>query len=325
VAAVDVRIPVKGRSSYVGRAIESVLAQSFPDWSLVVSENGMPDPDVTKALLPYLSDARVRHVRVGEEISAAAHHSRLVQTGEAPYVAVLHDDDRWHPDVLRDRVAALEHDGRCAFAFAGAVVVDGAGHELQRALPGLPEGVLEPSAFIPFLYGGNVVHVSSTLLRRSALQAAEGAFLDAYPMFDDHELWFRLAVRFPVAFLRRCDVDIRRHEAQLSREHRLRAGERLRLLQRFDQLLAARLPGAIGGARRREVRARILLSGALDEIERGDARQARRLLRDAASERPEALLGAKGLAAAFGAIGGAPGRRAVEALRRREERRRPFA
>ena len=110
VATVDVRIPVLGRSSYVGGAIESVLGQSFPDWSLVVSENGMPDPDVATALLPYLSDTRVRHVRVGAEISAAAHHSRLVQTGEAPYVAVLHDDDRWHPGVLRDRVAALERE-----------------------------------------------------------------------------------------------------------------------------------------------------------------------------------------------------------------------
>jgi len=185
--------------------------------------------------------------------------------------------------------------------------------------------VLEPAAFTRFLYGGNAVHISTTLLRRSALDVAEGAFLDEYPMFDDHELWFRLALRFHVAFLRRCDVEIRRHEAQLSREHRLRAEERLRLLQRFDRLLAAQLPGAVGGARRREVRAQILLSGALDEIERGDARRARRLLRDAASERPEALLGAKGLAAAFGAIGGAPGRWAVEALRRREERRRPFA
>lgn len=267
----------------------------------------------------------MRHVSVGEEISAAAHHSLLVQTGDAPYVAVLHDDDRWHPGVLRDRVAALERDSRCALAFAGVVVVDGTGRELQRMLPRLPEGVLEPSAFVPFLYGGNAVHISAALLRRSALHDAEGAFLEAYPMFDDHELWFRLAVRFPVAYLRRCDVDIRRHEAQLSLQHRLRADERLRLLRRFDELLAARLPGAIDGARRREVRAEILLSGALDEIERGDVRRARRLLGDAASERPAAMLGAKGLAAARGVVGGSPGRRAVESLRRREGRRRPFA
>lgn len=324
-AAVDVRIPVLGRASYVPGAIESVLGQSFADWSLVVSENGMPDPAVATVLLPYLSDARVRHVRVGEEISAAAHHSRLVQTGEAAYVAVLHDDDRWHPDVLRDRVAALERDGRCALAFGGAVVVDDAGRELQRSLPALPEGVLEPPVFAPFLYGGNVVHVSETLLRRSALEAVDGAFLDAYPMFDDHELWFRLAVRFPVAFLRRCDVDLRRHDAQLSLDRRLRAEERLRLLDRFDELLAADLPGVLDEARRRQVRSEVLLSGALDEIERGEARQARRLLRAAVDERPVALLGAKGLAAALGSVTGSPGRRAVEALRRRQERARPFA
>jgi glycosyltransferase involved in cell wall biosynthesis len=325
VAAVDVRIPVMGRASFVGGAIESVLAQSFSDWSLIVSENGMPDPDVAKALLPYLSDARVRHVRVGEEISAAAHHSRLVQTGEAAYVAVLHDDDRWHPDVLRDRVAALERDDRCALAFAGAVVVDDGGRELQRALPELPEGVLEPQVFAPFLYGGNVVHVSATLLRRSALEAVGDAFLDAYPMFDDHELWFRLAVRFPVAYLRRCDVDLRRHDAQLSLDRRLRAEERLRLLDRFDRLAEAQLPGAIDEGRRHQVRAQVLLSGALDEIERGDRRRARRLLGDAAAERRVSLASAKGLAAALGVTGGRLGRHAVHALRRREERRRPFA
>jgi glycosyltransferase involved in cell wall biosynthesis len=325
VAAVDVRIPVLGRASYVARAIESVLAQSFEDLSLVISENGMSDPVVAKTLLPYLSDARVRHVRVGEEISAAAHHTRLLRTGEAPYVAVLHDDDRWHRDVLRDRVGALERDERCAFAFAGAIVVDDRGRELQRALPDLPGGVLEPSVFAPCLYGGNVVHVSETLLRRSALEAVDGAFLAAYPMFDDHELWFRLAVRFPVAFLRRCDVELRRHEGQLSLDRRLRAAERLRLLDRFDELLAAELPGAIDAARRRDVRSQVLLSGALDDIERGDGRHARQLLRAAVSERPASLLSAKGIAASVGAVTGGPGRRAVEALRHRQERRRPFA
>jgi glycosyltransferase involved in cell wall biosynthesis len=259
-----------GRASFVAGAIESVLDQSFEDWSLVISENGKPDPVIASTLLPYLSDARVRYVSVNGEISAASHHTRLVTNGEARYVAVLHDDDRWHRGMLADRIALLErHDGS-AFAFSGARIVDDGGGELMTNLPELPGGLQAPASFVPFLYGGNLIHVSTTVLRRSALEAVGAAFHEEFPTYDDHELWFRLAVRFPVVYLRQCDVDVRRHGAQLSLERKLRGEERLRLLDHFDGLLSADLPGAVSPGRRRQVRADVLLSSALDEIQRRD-------------------------------------------------------
>jgi hypothetical protein len=314
-----------GRPEYVGDAIESVVAQSFSSWSLVVSENGRPSSRVAAAIKPHLSDPRVRHVEVGGELSAATHHTRMLQSGTASYVAVLHDDDRWHRDFLRDRVGLLEDEGRCAFAFSGARIVDAHGRELTPALPDLPDGVQEPSSFVPRLYGGNMIHVSATVLRRSALLAVDASFREDFPTFDDHELWFRLAVRYPVVFLRRCDVDVRRHETQLTRSRPFHGEEHLRLLERFDVLLAESLPGAVNGARRSQVRADVLLSCALDAVQRGEPKHGRELLGAAIRARGGSLLTGKGVAAALGSWGGRPGEWAVDTLRRRSAQRRPYA
>jgi glycosyltransferase involved in cell wall biosynthesis len=313
-----------GRATYVAGAIESVLAQSLKRFELVVSENGEPVPEIAAAVAPYLSDPRVRHVQTGRELSAAEHHTRLIRLGAAPYVAVLHDDDRWHPDFLRDRVAFLTEHTDCGLVFSGARIVDASGRGERAALPPLAPGVHPQGVVAAALYEGNFVHVSTTLLRRAALAAVNAAFLDAFPTFDDHELWFRLALRFPVGVLARVDVDVLRHEAQLSLDRPLHSEERLRLLERFDDLIAQAGPDPVPAAARRRARARVLLSCALDAIERGDARRGRGLLARALRDRPASLLDGRALLAGVGALGGAPARRLVHAAREVSARRRPF-
>ena len=97
---VDVGVPTWGRPQYLRETIESVLAQTFQRWRLTVSENGPGDEEIRAIVEPYLDDSRVRHVPTGSEISAPENATRAIEAGDAPFVALLHDDDRWDPEFL---------------------------------------------------------------------------------------------------------------------------------------------------------------------------------------------------------------------------------
>jgi GT2 family glycosyltransferase len=126
--AVDVGIPTCGRPSYPVEAVESVLAQTLAQRRLTVSEDGRGSDAVAAAVAPYLSDPRVRDVVTGQRLGAGRHMTHLIRTGSAPYVGLLHDDDRWGPRFLGRRGAFLDANAACgSVARAGSPSITGAG------------------------------------------------------------------------------------------------------------------------------------------------------------------------------------------------------
>ncbi len=129
---VDVGIPTLGLSPYLVEAVESVFAQTFPSWRLVISENGPGLDSVRHALEPYVRDPRVTHVVSGTKKGRGWNWTRASQ-GVAPYMGLLNDDDRWAPEFLERRTEFLDRHPRVGLVYSGCVVIDEAGHPLGRA------------------------------------------------------------------------------------------------------------------------------------------------------------------------------------------------
>ena len=68
---VDVRMPTRSVAPYIDQAIGSVLAQTRPDWTLLISENGAPGGKLEQDLRPYLADPRIGYQAIGADLSAA--------------------------------------------------------------------------------------------------------------------------------------------------------------------------------------------------------------------------------------------------------------
>ena len=77
-------------------------------WHLLISENGPEGSELGRRLRQYVADERIEYSPTGADLGAATNHTRLIQHGSAPYVAILHDDDRWDPEFLERRVQFLE-------------------------------------------------------------------------------------------------------------------------------------------------------------------------------------------------------------------------
>lgn len=102
--AVSVILPTYNRERFVGEAIASVQAQSFPAWELVVVDDGSSDA-TEQVVAAFLSDRRISYVRQHNAGSSAARNRGLEATS-APLVAYLDSDNTWYPDFL---ALAVDH------------------------------------------------------------------------------------------------------------------------------------------------------------------------------------------------------------------------
>jgi glycosyltransferase involved in cell wall biosynthesis len=282
---VDVAIPTN-RPRYLGEAIESVLAQTFESWRLTISDNSRGSDDITAVVEPYLSDPRVHLVATRAELSAPENATRAVQAGDAQFVGLLHDDDRWDADFLARRVAFLESNPSCGFVFSHCKFIDEAGRVVFRLTIPLDTGVQPRRAFLRALYRRNLIAMPSLLVRRAAYEAVGESFSESV-LFNDYEMWFRIAARFDVGFLNVWDNNYRIHNAQATHPEQAHLGEhRLELLGELDQWL----PDDFPTLERRRARSGAYFRAAYDAFARREPGRAAAQLAHAFREHPAALV-----------------------------------
>jgi len=180
---VSVIMPTWNRASVVGAAIQSVLAQDFSDWELIVVDDGSTD-DTPKVLASFLSDPRIRYIRLPHLGQChARNHAQSVAAGSL--IAYLDSDNLWYPAFLAAAVVtfAARNDMDCAY---GAMVADF--HFRRRIL------------FEPFsrerLLAVNYIDVSTFVHRRSMIDRFGGFDQELSPL-EDWDLILRYTAHAP--------------------------------------------------------------------------------------------------------------------------------
>ena len=295
---VDVGIPTFGEPRFLVEAVESVLRQTFAGWKLTISENGPGSAAVAAVMEPFLSDPRVRYVTTGENLGGARNSTRLVQNGTAPYVALLHDDDRWSPEFLERRVAFLEANPSCGLVFSSCEFIDDSGSVVHRFDVDLEDGIQERKQFLRSLYMTNMICIPTVLVPRRAYEAVGPEFNDSV-LFYDYELWLRIASKFDVGYLDVVDASYRIHSAQTTHEIDLAVGEhRLALLEAVETIL----PPAVPPLHRRRARSGAHLRSAVEAYEQGERGRSASHLARALKLYPVSFLDPKVVSLALGSI-----------------------
>jgi glycosyltransferase involved in cell wall biosynthesis len=317
---VDIGIPTRGQSPYLQEAIESVLTQTLGAWRLLVAENG--PGEAAETVEPYLGDRRIQYVANGSDLGAAANHTKLIQSGSARFVGVLHDDDRWEPDFLARRVFFLENHPACGLVFGANVEIDTSGSLLGRSKLVLPEGLHPPQEVVPRLLAHNLIAVPTVLVRRSAYEAVGPVFDDRFIAFD-YEMWLRLATRFPVGYLHVWDAASRVHDLQRTFQLKHTGQQWLGFLGHAEALVRRELPELQLDRRQlRRKRSGAHLSVALDMLDEGNRRGSLALLWQALRIYPLSASDPRFAAGLTALALGDPGRRALAHARYLVNRRR---
>lgn len=95
---------------YIRTAIESVLAQTFADWELLISDDASTD-ETGKIAKSYLGDSRIRYVLHNENLKQPRNWAYAIEHTSAPFIATLHADDVWEHDTLEHYTATLQKPG----------------------------------------------------------------------------------------------------------------------------------------------------------------------------------------------------------------------
>lgn len=194
---VAVITPTFEHARYIGRCIETVLAQSLTRWEMVIVDDGSTDQTVEIAR--SYADTRIRVVS-GERRGMAglgATYNTALSLSMAPLVAVLEGDDEWPPEKLALQAAAFE-DADVVLSYGAAELVDEAGCRYARYSRAPRSAAIArndpPGSILEALAAHNFVVASTVLARRSALDRIGGFWQPNGIPYVDHPTWLRLAL-----------------------------------------------------------------------------------------------------------------------------------
>lgn len=161
---VSIIVPVYNVEKFILETIGSVAAQTYPNWELLLVEDGSSDGTaaVIEEYVRQKKEDRIRLIRQPSNMGAARARNRGVREARGRYIAYLDADDLWMPGKLELQLGFMEEQG-AAFTFTGYEFADERGRGT-----------------------GKVVHVPGTLSYRQAL--SNTTIFTTTVMFDTEKI-----------------------------------------------------------------------------------------------------------------------------------------
>lgn len=176
------------RPRFISRAIESIVAQTFSAWELIVVHDG-PNEEIAAILRDWESrEPRVRYFRRLEKGNIAQANNYGLARARGEFIAILDDDDYWLAgDKLERQVRFLDQNPDYAGCGGGAICIDESGRETIRYLKPLTHEEIVRRALV----ANPMVH--STFVYRRALAGQIGYYDESLAGFQDWDLCLKLA------------------------------------------------------------------------------------------------------------------------------------
>ncbi len=206
---------------YLRESIDSVIAQTYPNWELIIVDDGSTD-DSVKIIGSY-GDPRIKpyFFEYNRHICHATNYGFEKVSGE--YVARLDSDDVWRADKLEKQIAFFQNHPQAEVCFTKLDIIDSNGKNNSGAMIDFynlynsrQDGQKGWLRF--FFFVGNSL-IQSTLMLKAALLREIGGFNLAYMQAHDFDFFIRLIKKTDFHFIEEPLVGYRRMEEQNSSSH----------------------------------------------------------------------------------------------------------
>ncbi len=217
---VSVIIPNYNYVSYVSEAIDSVLAQDYPNLEIIVVDDGSSD-NSRSVIESYGGDVK-GVFQQNQGVAATRNNGVAACNGE--FVAFLDADDAWMPTKLSRQIEKFA-DAHVGLVHVGVAEIDGSGAVVGENIAGREGKVAHDLLLLrPVILGGG----SGVMIRRRIFDEI-GGFDTRLSTSADWELYYRIASRCEVAFVPEALVRYRFHGSNMhnnieAMEHDVRIG-----------------------------------------------------------------------------------------------------
>lgn len=218
---VSVIIPAYNAEAFIADTIQSVLAQTYQDFEIIVVDDGSTDGTLA-ALDAFNGRVRV-HSQRNSGVATARNAGAGLATGT--FIAFLDADDLWLPHKLEQQL----YHSTAPMTFTDRFNIGARGElpELQSDVTAMHGG----DVFVPLLREGNFITNTSVMMRR-ALFEKMGGFYTGLNGTEDWDLWIRVAESHEIGFIPEPLVRYRFHTGGISRNFVKMGRERIQVIER---------------------------------------------------------------------------------------------
>lgn len=188
---ISVIIPTFNRLSSLPKAVDSVMAQTYPALEIIIVDDGSSD-----GTIDWLQGREHPVYFIQQENHGVSHaRNRAIEKSSGNWIALLDSDDYWYPHKLERQVQAIEQSAHYRLChcdehwFRNGVRVNpknkhrkSGGHIFEQCLPLC---AISPSA---------------SLIQRTVFEDT-GLFDESFPACEDYDLWLRITSREPVLYV----------------------------------------------------------------------------------------------------------------------------
>jgi SAM-dependent methyltransferase len=206
---------------FIEEAIESVLAQSYDAWELLLVDDGSSDGSTDAALRcagQHPGKARYLEHAGHANLGMSASRNLGIREAKGEYIAFLDADDAWMPEKLKEQVAILNSHPEAAMVYGATQYwyswtgnSEDAHRDFAQGLGVRPDTLVKPPALVSTLLRNQVATTTGSLARRESLLAVGGYEESFRGLFEDQVLHSKVCLKAPVFVSGQCWYRYRKH------------------------------------------------------------------------------------------------------------------
>lgn len=193
----SVTIAVYNKEKHIAQTLESVLAQTFTDFEIIIVNDGSTDN--SEAIINSFDDKRI-HYFTQENQGAAAGRNAAINKATAPFIALLDADDLWEPIYL-ETINSLIDSYPTEKVFACAVAIEtrkktvNSTYSIQNIIPNKTYTL----DYFESSFSNTILTSSSTVIHKNVIEKV-GFYDETIKSGQDTDLWIRLGIDFKIIF-----------------------------------------------------------------------------------------------------------------------------
>ena len=211
-------IPAYNNAEFISETIDSILAQDFQDWELIIADHSSSDGTLA-AVERFAADPRISVVVTEAGGGAPRNWNRVTELATGEYLKLVCGDDLLRPGVLSAQVAALDANPDATLTASPRDIVDADGVVLiaARGLQGLADRMPGPQAArISVRAGTNVFGEPACVMVRRATLEQVGGWDSRFPYLIDQATYSRILLQGHFVAARRAGAAFRLNGGQWS-------------------------------------------------------------------------------------------------------------
>jgi teichuronic acid biosynthesis glycosyltransferase TuaG len=179
---ISIIMPAYNSERYINESIDSVLAQTYKDWELLILDDGSTD-NTLQIINEYVKqDRRVKVIHNKKNIGVSATRNKGIKHASGDLIAFLDSDDIWKSEKLEKQIEVIKKES-AEFIFTGASYIN------EKGLPYVGKFEVPKSITYKKLRLHNVISCSSVLLKKNFFQNIK---MENDNMHEDYAVWLRI-------------------------------------------------------------------------------------------------------------------------------------